>query len=357
LELVNQKKYMKAAVLFEDNKIRYIDVPMPRIEKGMILVKVGMSGICGSDVPRVNNHTAFYYPIVLGHEFMGTVVEVGETIKSFRIGDRISGIPLIPCMQCKDCMQGNYASCRKYDFIGSRRQGSFAEYILLPGSNAIRVEDSVSDEQAVLFEPATVALHALFHAGYRGGETVAILGGGTVGYFVAQLAKIFGAKKIVVFDNDESRLKILQRLGIDAVINTDNPEYYNCSMDLTEGKGFGFVFEAAGQPTTMNIAFSIAATKAGVCFIGTPHVGLTFSPEIWELMNRKEFQLKGSWMSYSAPFPGKEWELVAHFFATGQLKFDQDLIYKKFPLSEADKAFELFKTPKLVRGKILLTNI
>ena len=96
--------------------------------------------------------------------------------------------------------------------------------------------------------------------------------------------------------------------------------------------------------------------KANVCFIGTPHAELTFTPAMWENMNRKEFHLTGSWMSYSAPFPGKEWELTAHYFATGQLKFDPGFIYKKVPMSQAQEAFQMFKTPGLVKGKVLLVN-
>ena len=107
---------------------------------------------------------------------------------------------------------------------------------------------------------------------------------------------------------------------------------------------------------TMQMAFELAANKAHVCFIGTPHVDLTFTPKMWENMNRKEFKLTGSWMSYSAPFPGKEWELTAHYFATGQLKFDPGFIFKKIPMSQAQEAFQMFKKPGFVQGKILLVN-
>lgn len=127
-------------------------------------------------------------------------------------------------------------------------------------------------------------------------------------------------------------------------------------MELADGKGYGYVFETAGNTATMQMAFDLAANKAKVCFIGTPHLDLTFTPKQWENMNRKEFKLTGSWMSYSAPFPGKEWDLTAHYFATGQLRFDPALIYKTFPLSKADEAFALYKIPGEVKGKIMLVN-
>ena len=105
----------------------------------------------------------------------------------------------------------------------------------------------------------------------------------------------------------------------------------NQAMAVTDGKGFGYIYETAGVTTTMKYAFELAANKASVCFIGTPTRELNFSVKEWENINRKEFTLTGSWMSYSAPFPGKEWILTAHYFKTGQLKFEDSLIFKKIP--------------------------
>lgn len=207
-----------------------------------------------------------------------------------------------------------------------------------------------------MFEPSTVALHGVIQNDYKGGEYVAVLGGGTIGMFTMQWTKIFGAKKVVVFDISDERLDLALRLGADEVINTTKESYMEQALALTKGKGYAYVFETAGQVPTMHMAFELAANKAHVCFIGTPHVDLAFTPEMWENMNRKEFKLTGSWMSYSSPFPGKEWELTAHYFATGQLKFDPGFIYKKMPMSQAQEAFQMFKTPGLVKGKVLLVN-
>ena len=147
-----------------------------------------------------------------------------------------------------------------------------------------------------------------------------------------------------------------QALGADAVVSTLDEDFMEQAMESTDQKGFNYVFETAGSTVTMKLAFDLAANHSNVCFIGTPHENLTFTPKEWENMNRKEFKLTGSWMSYSAPYPGREWELTAHYFATGQLKFDPGFIYKKIPMSQAQEAFQLFKTPGLVKGKILLSN-
>ncbi len=348
---------MKAAVVVENENVVYQEIEEPAVQPGLVKIKVMYSGICGSDVPRVLYHGVHFYPIVLGHEFSGDVVEVGEGVTKVKVGDRVSGAPLIPCMKCDDCQKGNFSLCKHYRFIGSRENGSNADYVVIPEVNAVPFDPSIPYEQGAMFEPSTVALHGLLQNDYQGGEYVAVLGGGTIGMFTMQWAKIFGSKRVVVFDISEERLALALRLGADYAVNTTKENFMEEAMALTGGKGYGFVFETAGQVPTMHMAFELAANKSHVCFIGTPHVDLSFTPAQWENMNRKEFKLTGSWMSYSAPFPGKEWELTAHYFATGQLKFDPSFIYKKVPMKDANEAFQWFKTPGLVQGKVLLSNV
>jgi len=347
---------MKAGVVHAREDIRYEEVPVPEVKPGTVKVKVKYTGICGSDVPRVNGDACHFYPNILGHEFSGTVVETAEDVTTLKTGDRVAGIPLIPCMKCEDCQKGNYSLCKHYSFIGSRQQGSFAEYVVVPEKNVVPFADSVSFQQGASFEPATVALHGLERTGYKGGHTVAILGGGTIGMMTMQWAKIFGAAKVVVFDIVKERLDLAKRLGADAGVNTLDKDFLQQVNDLTEGRGFDYVYETAGNTITMKMAFKLAANKADVCFIGTPTRELSFSVDEWEQMNRKEFTLTGSWMSYSAPYPGHEWKLTAHYFGTGELKFDDSFIYKKVPLSRIAEAFEWFKTPGTVKGKILIDS-
>jgi L-iditol 2-dehydrogenase len=347
---------MKAAVVVANEDVRYMDVEEPQVSEGTVKVKVGVSGICGSDIPRVLHNGAHFYPIILGHEFSGEVVEVGNGVKTVKAGDRVSGAPLIPCMVCGDCQQGNYALCRNYSFIGSRRQGSNADYVVIPERNAVVFDRSTSYEQGAMFEPSTVALHGLLQNDYRGGGTIVILGGGTIGIFAMQWAKLLGAKSVTVFDISNDRLALAERMGADGTINTLKEGFIEEALSFTGGKGFDYVFETAGVTATMKTAFSLAASKAHVCFIGTPHKELSFSPAEWENMNRKEFRLTGSWMSYSAPFPGREWEMTAEYYAAGKLNFDEGLIGQRVPMSQAQEAFQMFKTPEKVKGKILLIN-
>lgn len=347
---------MKAGVVHAQKDIRYEEIETPVPGRGEVLIQVKYTGICGSDVPRVNGTACHFYPNVLGHEFSGTVVELGEGVTALQKGDRVAGVPLVPCMQCEDCMRGDYSLCKHYSFIGSREFGSFAEYVVVPERNAVKFEDAVSFEQGAFFEPATIALHGLQRTPFRGGGSVAVLGGGTIGMFVMQWAKIFGAKDAVVFDITPERLELGKRLGATACINTRDEDFMEQAMALTGGRGFDYVFETAGNTITMKMAFALAANKASVCFVGTPTRELSFTVEEWENMNRKEFTLTGSWMSYSAPFPGKEWSLTAHYFKTGALKFDESFIFKKVPLSQIADAFALYETPGAVKGKILIDS-
>jgi len=347
---------MKAAVLHAKGDIRFGDWPTPSAGDGDVLIKIRATGICGSDIPRVLGDAAHNYPIVLGHEFSGEVVEVGAHVSSVKLGDRVTGAPLIPCFKCEDCQRGNYSQCKHYSFVGSRQQGSYAEYLSLPERHVVRFDSSISFEQGAFFEPSTVGLHGLKVADFRGGEDVAILGGGMIGLFTAQWARIMGAKRVVVFDIDDERLALARKLGVDLTVNTRSPDFMEQVEQITGKRGFGFVFETAGVDVTMKMAFELAGNKASVCFVGTPTKDLCFTPKLWENMNRKEFRLTGSWMSYSAPFPGSEWQLTAHYFASGALRFDDSLVFKRFPLAQVADAFDLYRTPGTVKGKILLMN-
>ena len=225
------------------------------VAHGQALVKVEYCGVCHTDLHVAHGDFGQVPGRILGHEGIGIVEEVGEGVKTLKKGDRVAGVPLVPCMECEDCQKGNYSLCKHYSFIGSREFGSFAEYVTVPEKNAVKFEDEVSFEQGAFFEPATVALHGLNRVDYHAGECVAILGGGTIGLFTAQWAKIFGAKKVVVFDISPERLELAKKLGVDEGINTLDEDFMNQAMAVTDGKGFGYIYETAGVTTTMKYAF------------------------------------------------------------------------------------------------------
>ena len=347
---------MKASVVVANEDVRYMDIDEQKVGDGDVKVRVAVSGICGSDVPRVLHHGAHFYPIVLGHEFAGEVVEIGKDVTSVKPGDRVAGAPLLPCMACDDCQEGDYALCRHYSFIGSRRQGSNADYVVIPERNAIVFDPLISYEQGAMFEPSTIALHGVLQNDYRGGGAVAILGGARSVYSRCSGQSYWAQKTAVVFDICEERLRLAERLGADGTVNTYAEGFMDAAAALSGSGGYDFVFETAGVVATMKLAFDLASNRAHVCFVGTPQRELGFQPAEWENLNRKEMRLTGSWMSYSAPFPGREWRMTAEYYASGRLKFDEGLIGSRLPMSGAQEAFQMFKTPGAVKGKILLTN-
>lgn len=344
---------MKAAVLYANKDIRFSDWQDPAPGDDDVLIHVRASGVCGSDIPRVNGGAAHFYPIILGHEFSGDVVAAGKNAGNIKVGARATAAPLVPCLSCDDCQKGNYALCKHYSFIGSHENGAFAEYVAVPAKNVVVFDDSVDYIKGASFEPATVALHGILQNDMKGGETVAILGCGTIGMFTLQWVRILGARRIVVFDISDERLALAKSLGATDTVNTADPDFMKKAMAMTDGgAGFRYVFETAGMPPTMRYAFALAENGANVCFIGTPHTDLTFTPSEWENMNRKEFRLTGSWMSYSAPWPGREWKMTAHYFGTGELKMDDSMVFRKFSLSQCAEAFDMFDKG-LVRGKVM----
>jgi L-iditol 2-dehydrogenase len=259
-------------------------------------------------------------------------------------------------MACEDCLKGDYSLCKHYSFIGSREFGSFAEYVLVPDMNVVKFADEVTFEMGALFEPATVALHGFKRFDVKGGKNIAILGGGTIGMMTAQWARIFGAKTVTVFDVVDQRLELAKRLGCQFAINTVKDDIMAKVNEITNSRGYDYVFETAGIPATVLLAYRIVCNKGSVCFIGTPSREITFSIPEWENILRKEFTATGSWTSYSAPFPGEEWSLVAHYFKTGDLKLDNSFIFRKIPLSKIADAFEMYKTAGFVKGKILIES-
>ena len=129
---------MKASVLFGNRDLRYTDWQDPVCGEDQVRIRVRATGICGSDVPRVLHNGAHFYPIVLGHEFSGDMAEVGANVKGVSVGDTVTAAPLVPCGHCEDCQKGNFSLCKHYSFIGSREQGSFADYVVVPAANVVK---------------------------------------------------------------------------------------------------------------------------------------------------------------------------------------------------------------------------
>lgn len=308
---------MKAAVLYGNNDIRIeaFETPIPEMEEALIKVKA--TGICGSDLPRVLNDGAHFYPIVLGHEFSGVVETVGDNQYGINVGDRVACAPLLPCHKCYECQTGNHALCKKYSFIGSRSPGSWAEYVKAPVQNIVKLTHNVSFVEGALIEPITVVLHALNNINFGRNPSVALIGMGTIGMLALQCVKHLGVGDIAVFDIDDQKLATAQNYGADGGFNPLSENFDKSVAAYGGGKGFEIVIDAVGSSPTINLSLKIASGKSQVMFIGTPTSTVEISHKDFELINRKELIVKGSWMSYSAPYPGIEWKTAVDYLEKG----------------------------------------
>ncbi|MGL5721609.1 MAG: galactitol-1-phosphate 5-dehydrogenase [Brevinema sp.] len=340
-------KKMTAALVTANNvmEVSQVDVPTPK--ENEVLVKVAYAGVCGSDYGRLWNNEARYYPIILGHEFSGMIVEAGAAVKNYHVNDRVAVAPLVPCMTCSYCEKGLHQQCPNYSFIGSRQNGAFAEYAIVPEVSLVRLNNEISLRDAAFIEPVTVGLHGLsllqqsFHD-----KRVAVLGIGGIGLLTMQSLLNLGASNVTALDIDAARLKEADKIGVHHTINlAETPE-----KDVF--KKFDVVIESAGSVPTTKLSLKLADARGEVLFIGTPHADITFSFDEWELVNRKELTLKGSWMNYSAPYPGKEWTDALDFFKAKKYKVDT-LIGREVSLKDLPQALEQFKNREF-SGKIFI---
>lgn len=345
---------MKAVVVKESNNIVFEDVKEDNICEDEVKIKVKYTGICGSDVPRALNNGAHNYPIILGHEFSGVVVETGNKVKNVKINDHVVGIPLIPCLKCCDCQDGNYSLCKNYSFVGSRRQGSMAEYIVLKENNVFVIDKDIPLLEAAFFEPSTVAYHGIKLINMDNLENACIIGSGNIGLFVLQWLKILGVKNITVIGKNDSTMNKFLKYGANHCINTNDKNFEDIVLKTTNNKKFYNVFECAGSAETIKLSFNISANKGKISFIGTPKTPVNFTVKEWENINRKELTIVGSWMSYSKNFPGEEWIKTNEEFKKGKLIVPKEMIYGIYPMSSGKEAFGEFN--KHVCGKIIIEN-
>lgn len=346
---------MKRAVLVANNVIRIEEAILPKPTGNLVKVKVISCGICGSDIPRYFFNGAHFYPLVLGHEFCGEVLEVGEKVKSLKKNDHVVGIPLKPCFECEDCKKGDYSLCKNYKFYGSSLDGAFAEEILIEESNLFKISSSIASKYCALFEPSTVALHGIKMYDNLKGKTVAVLGGGTIAQFIGVWAKIYGAKKVVMFvinhDNDE----IYKKLDLTSIELSNDEGIKKAVSEYTNAKGFDFVFDGAGVNATIINSLKLVGNHGNICLIGTPAKDLSFTKKEWETINRKEASLRGTWMSYSENWPGDEWRETLRALESGKLVLDNSFFAGEFPLEKINDAFEFIKQGKKGKeGRVLI---
>ncbi|MFB2551919.1 galactitol-1-phosphate 5-dehydrogenase [Ensifer soli] len=333
---------MKAAILHAPADLRVGDVPVPVPGPGEVLVKVGAAGICGSDIGRVMVTGTYRFPTIPGHEFSGTVAGLGDGVSGLAVGDRAAIAPLIPCRHCQWCAAGKFSLCDDYDFVGSRRDGAFADYVCAPAENVVKVPAGVSLEVAATIEPAAIILHGIHKLDLKLGDAVAVVGCGALGFFALQFARLSGAQPLIAIDVDEEKLALAKSVGADVCINPAKVDAVAEVLKATGGRGVAVSLECAGSGPGRDLAVLVAKKQGKVMFYGTAHGNVTFAEKAFARIVREELEVIGSWNSYSLPFPGKEWFDIIALIEAGRLVVEP-LITHRAALEEAPSIFKALK--------------
>lgn len=273
---------MKAARWYARGDVRYEDVPEPFPGPRQVKVRIHYTGICGSDLHEyqsgpvlvpVTPHpiTGCMAPLILGHEFSGKVVELGEGVDEFEVGDRVTGDCIQGCGKCYYCMRNKPNLCRSLVTTGLYVHGSFAEYFVGPVDIFYKIPDAVSDEIAALMEPLEVAFHAVRQGRLQLGDSVAIVGAGAIGCGVVLAAKAAGASKIYVSEYSNKRRETALEMGATAVINPANSNALEIIQDLTNGLGADVTFDCAGNQDSIMLATSFARWGGISVIVGIYH--------------------------------------------------------------------------------------
>jgi len=344
---------MKAVVLEQPSKLVFKDVEKPKPGLGEALLNVKAVSICGSDILRAFHRAAKMYPLILGHECAGVIAEVGEGVDDSVVGKRVAVAPLIPCMRCAACHRHIYSACKEYSFVGSRRHGGFAEYLTAPIQNLISLPDDVDFEVGAILEPSTVALHALEQGRIKAGQRVVIFGAGSIGLCTVQWARIKGAELIIATDVVDENLEAAKSLGAHVVFDPKDGDVVQQIMGLT-GDGVDLALEMAGLPQTLAQAIMAVRARGVVVCMGNQPADATLPTTLIEHTIRQELEIRGTWMSYSPPFPGHEWTESTGALLQGNLDL-QRMISHRFPLSATPEVFAQINSHALTHRKIILT--
>jgi L-iditol 2-dehydrogenase len=345
---------MKANVLYAVGDLRFVDVNKPLLKDGEVLVNVKAAGICGSDVERVFVNGTYKFPTIIGHEFAGKIVETFSDNDKELIGKQVTVFPLIPCMKCNNCIEGKYELCTHYNYLGSRCDGGFAEYVAVPKWNLSFIPEGISYETAAMLEPAAVALHSLRNSKFKMGDSVAIVGPGTIGIILAQLAKIGGASKVMLIGRNSVKLDFAKKIGIDYICNSTNTNVKEWIDELTGGLGVDIAIEGTGVGLSMDLCLNIVKSSGRILAMGNPKEDINLAQKsYWQLL-RKQISIYGTWNS-SFGTAKSDWALIFSYLSENKLNLN-GLITHRFKLAELYDGLLLMKDPSVYSNKVMIIN-
>ncbi len=278
IQLVKNKKFKKKTYILKNLK--------PKKYR----VKIAYSGICASDIPRCFNNAAYFYPLVIGHEFSGQIVDKSNYLKKYKIGDKVSVFPLIPkCKKCKSCKIGDYQLCENYSYFGSRQDGSFSNYLDVPEWNIFKLPKSIDLKIACLIEPIAVAYNIFNKMKIKNSsESILILGSGFIGQILARILYLNNFKNITCLDRNIFKLRYIKRFS--------NQTISKLSL-IKKQKKFNFAIDLIGNNETFNSALNILESKGKMVCAANIYSDQKFYKNSFNKLLRKELSIQGIWNS------------------------------------------------------------
>lgn len=323
-------------------------IKKPTLKKGEVLIEVKAVGICGSDIHAYHGkHPFINFPIVLGHEFSGKVVDLNEESNIVKRGNRVSVFPAVTCGQCYNCNHGRSNICNNLKVIGCANgfNGGFAEYAVVPINNVIPISDNITYKEAALIEPLSVAVHAVKKSNLIQGDRVVIFGSGTIGLLVLKVAKIYGAGEITVIDLYDNRLKKAEEFGADYIINPSRHDIEKYIQKRFNADQIDLIFDCVCNKETINQSIKIARKGTKIMVVGIPFDDI---PIALNLVQDHELELIGNLMYTIDDF------LEAKSLIETRKINISSLITHTFKLNEISHAFEVADQDKAETLKVMI---
>jgi threonine 3-dehydrogenase len=249
------------------------DTPVPELGHNDLLIKIRKTAICGTDMHIYNwdewSQKTIPVPMVVGHEYVGEVVEIGQEVRGFSIGDRVSGEGHITCGHCRNCRAGRRHLCRNTEGVGVNRPGAFAEYLVIPAFNAFKIPDNISDDLASIFDPFGNAVHTALSFDLVG-EDVLITGAGPIGVMAAAVARHVGARHVVITDINPYRLELAKKMGATRAVDVSQESLQDVMNELGMSEGFDVGLEMSGVPVAFRDMLDKMNHGGKVAMLGIP---------------------------------------------------------------------------------------
>lgn len=322
------------------------DAEIPSTGPNDLLIKINKTAICGTDMHIYAWDTwaqnTIPVPMIVGHEYVGTVVAIGQEVRGFEVGDRVSGEGHITCGHCRNCRAGRRHLCRNTQGVGVDRQGAFAEYLSIPAFNAFKIPDNISDNLAAIFDPFGNAVHTALSFNLTG-EDVLITGAGPIGIMAVAVAKHVGARHVVISDVNQYRLDLALEMGASRAVNVSSESISDTMHELGMTEGFDVGMEMSGVPSAFTSMLESMNHGGKIAMLGIPSSEMAID---WTQVVFKGLEIKGVY--------GREmfetWYKMASLIQSG-LNLEPILTHE-FDVDDFQAGFDMMQSGQ--SGKVIL---